>query len=134
MRTRSRRLGPCLAALVALSCTGSPTPAPAPSRPAVAGDLLTVASTKASVSLIRFGLADGSASTMPAPIDTEAVNRSTVVAASVGDAVMFMTAGAKNTLVYRLVGGASVATPVGPPLPVAAGDEPLLSIGDHAAV
>jgi hypothetical protein len=47
---------------------------------------------------------------------------------------MFMTADAKATHVYRLDAGTSVAAPVGPPLPVTAGDEPLLSIGSHAAV
>ncbi len=124
----------CLTALLAVSCTGTPAPAPTPTASSLTGELLTVTSTQASVSLIRYGLSDGSASTQPAPIDPEAVNRSSVVGTSIPDAALFLTAAAGTAQAYRLDAGASEAIPLGPPLPVAEGSEPLLSIEDRAAI
>jgi hypothetical protein len=118
--------------LVTVSCTAGPPPSASPRPPALPGELLTVTATQDAPSLVRFRLSDGSAQILPAPIDPEAVNRATVAGAP--DGSLFVTANSRGLEVYQLPAGASDAMALGPKLPVDAADEPLLAIGDRAAL
>ena len=83
---------------------------------------------------MRYTLRDGSASTLPAPIDPEAVNRSGVRRRATAEGgFVFITANAGTAQVYRLDAGASEAAALGPPLRVV-GDDPMLSIGAVGAL
>ena len=123
-----------LASALAAACTGSAPPAPSATPSPLAGELLTITGTQASTSLVRYALGDGSVSTLPAPIDPEAVNRSAFAGAATAEGgSLIVTANAGAAQVYRLDAGASEAAPLGPPLRNV-GDEPLLSVDANGAL
>jgi hypothetical protein len=119
---------------LAAACTGSAPPAPSATPAPLTGELLTITGTQASTLLVRYTLRDGSASTLPAPIDPEAVNRTAFAGAPTEEGgTVFITANAGTAQVYRLDAGANEAAPLGPALHVV-GDEPLLSVDANGAL
>jgi hypothetical protein len=132
---RGRRAWPLLSAvgLLVVSCTASSTP-PIPSPPPPPGALLSVTVGPDGTSLVRYRLADGAASIEAAPIDSEAVNRGTLIGASASDGTLILAANASATQLYDTRVEDAAATPVGPGLPIAARLDPLLALGARAAV
>ncbi len=85
-------------------------------------------------SLVRYTLADGSAKTVAAPIDPEAVNRGTLTGAGAIHGELILTANGASTRLFRAGIGDAAATPVGPALAVRSRAASLLGIGARAAV
>lgn len=135
MAKGGRRAAFCWFAIAAacLSCTPDPPPPASHSPPPLSGDLVGVTGTQASTSLVRYRLAEGTADTFAAPIDPEALNRSTVIGAGVADGSMFLSVDHRRAQVYQLKAGTLDPVAVGPVLRVAV-PEPMLWIGERAAI
>jgi hypothetical protein len=119
--------------LFVVSCTAD-RPAPEPPSAPLQGSLLSVTVGRQGTSMVRYRLADGTAATVRAPIDPEAVNRQTVVGAATDEGELVLSAGGAGTQLLRANVGGAFAGPVGPILPVVARVDPLLAIGTQGAL
>jgi hypothetical protein len=128
-------IGRCaVVAGLTFSCTGDTAPLPSPTPRPISGALVSVTTTQTETSLVRYRAADAAADSLPAPIDPEAVNRSTVVGTATVDGTLFVSANARELQVFSLPSGSGEVTPVGPPLDVAGEEEPAIGVTEAGAV